>query len=334
METVKKLTSIQSPSGYEFNALQTLKEMLLQYTGDVKLTRLNSVVGFIPSGKENAPKLMLAAHIDSVCAYVTEILSGGFVKISGSGMDPRVMLNSEYRILTKKGALRALPCVLPPHLQAEAGKVPAVSEMLLDLGMPKEKLEEMITVGDPIIYKPDCKELINGRAACASADNRISCAAVIEALEKIKGKDIPCDIIVAFTAQEEAGASGAATTAFEYQPDEAIILDVTFAETPDTKYPEAGKMAGGPMIGVAPLLSKDVTARLRSAADAAGVKWQTEVMSRTTGTDADIIAKTGKGIACGMLSIPIRYMHTSAEVFDYSDIETTAAALAEYIVRG
>lgn len=334
MDTVKKLISIKSPSGYESNALEQIKKLLLDYTDDVKLTKLNSVVGYIKSGKENARKLMLSAHIDSVCAYVTEILDDGFVKISGTGMDPRVMLNSEFVILSKQGEFRALPCVLPPHLQSAAGKVPAVSEMLLDLGMSKEKLEKDIRIGDPIIFKPDYKDLINNRVVCTSADNRISCAAVLKALDLLKGKDTAYDLIVAFTAQEEAGASGAATTAFEYQPDESIILDVTFAQTPDTHYPEGGEMAGGPMIGVAPLLSRDVTERLRKAADTSKVKWQTEVMSRTTGTDADVIAKTGKGVACGMLSIPIRYMHTPAEVFDYSDINDTAKVLAEYIVRG
>lgn len=334
MNYLRKLASLQAPSGREADVFNTLSGMLSGLTDSVKLSNLGSTVGYVSCGIPNAKKLMLSAHIDSVSAFVTQLLEGGFVKIAVNGMDRRVMLNAEYTILGKSGNVRAIPCVLPPHLRKESGKVPEDSELTLDTGLKLENLEKLVSVGDTVIFASHYDNLLGERKACASADNRASCAVVFHALEMIKGKDIAFDVIAAFTAQEEAGASGAATVAFEEAPDEAVILDVTFAQTPDTHYPEAGKLGGGTMIGVSPILSRRVIDSLRAAADRIGEKWQWEVMPRSTGTDADEVAKTGKGVACGMLSVPLRYMHTPAEVIDYNDILSTAKVLAEYIIRG
>jgi len=334
MNYLKTLASLEAPSGCESNVFDTLSQMLSELTDSVKLSTLGSTVGYISCGKPNAKKLMLSAHIDSVSAFVTQLLEGGFIKIAVNGMDRRVMLNSDFTVLGKNGKVRAIPCVLPPHLQKESGKVPEDSELTLDTGLSLEALESLVSVGDTVIFTPNYGELLGNRIVCASADNRASCAVVLHTLEMIKNKDIAFDIIAAFTAQEEAGASGAATVAFEEAPDEAIILDVTFAQTPDTHYPEAGKLGGGTMIGVSPILSRRVIDSLRAAADRIDEKWQWEVMPRSTGTDADEVAKTGKGVACGMLSVPLRYMHTSSEVIDNADILSTARVLAEYIIRG
>lgn len=334
MNYLKILSALKAPSGAEASVSDKLRELLAPFTSDVRVSNLGSTVALISSGKQGAKKLMLSAHVDSVSAFVTQILEGGFIKIAVNGMDRRVMLNADFTILGKQGSVRAIPCVLPPHLRKESGKVPEDSELTLDTGLSFENLKNKVSVGDTVIFTPNYTDLIGQRVTCASADNRASCAVVLQTLELIKDKDINFDVVAAFTAQEETGAAGAATVAFEYEPDEAVILDVTFAQTPDTHYPEAGVLGGGTMIGVSPILSRRVIDGLRAAAERAGEKSQLEVMPRSTGTDADEVSKTGKGVACGMLSVPLRYMHTPSEVIDFDDIRSTSAVLAEYIING
>ncbi len=334
MNYLKILSALEAPSGAEHGVAPALAELLKPYTSDVRVTALGSVVGVIPCGEPDAKKLMLDAHLDSVAAFVTELVEGGFVRVGVLGMDRRVMLNAEFTILGKGGGVRAVPCVLPPHLQKESGKVPEDSEMAFDTGLPLDELKKKVAVGDPVIFTPKYAELLGGRTVCTSGDNRASCAVVLRALELIGGKKAKFDIIASFASQEEAGGSGAFTSAFEFAPDEAVILDVSFAQTPDTPYPKAGKLGGGVMIGVSPRLSRELTDKLKAAADRIGEAYQTEVMPRDTGTDADDISISGRGVACAMLSTPLRYMHTPAEVTDAADIESAAKILAEYVING
>ena len=334
MDYLKILSALEAPSGAESGVSGAIAELLKPFTDDVRVTALGSVIGVIPCGEPGAKKLMLDAHLDSVGAFVTELVEGGFLRVGIVGMDRRVMLNAEFTVLGKGGNVRAVPCVLPPHLQKESGKVPEDAEMAFDTGLPLEQLKEKVAVGDPVIFTPKYAELLGGRSACTSADNRASCAIVLRALELTKGKKPKFDVIASFASQEEAGGSGAHTAAFEYAPDEAIILDVSFAQTPDTPYPKAGKMGDGAMIGVSPRLSRELTQRLIAAAERAGEKHQTEVMPRDTGTDADDISVSRCGVPCAMLSTPLRYMHTPAEVTDGADIESAAKVLAEYIING
>ena len=334
MDYLKILSALEAPSGAESGVSGAIAELLKPFTDDVRVTALGSVIGVIPCGEPGAKKLMLDAHLDSVGAFVTELVEGGFLRVGVVGMDRRVMLNAEFTVLGKGGNVRAVPCVLPPHLQKESGKVPEDAEMAFDTGLPLEQLKEKVAVGDPVIFTPKYAELLGGRSACTSADNRASCAIVLRALELTKGKKPKFDVIASFASQEEAGGSGAHTAAFEYAPDEAIILDVSFAQTPDTPYPKAGKMSDGAMIGVSPRLSRELTQRLIAAAERAGEKHQTEVMPRDTGTDADDISVSRCGVPCAMLSTPLRYMHTPAEVTDGADIESAAKVLAEYIING
>ena len=334
MKYLEYLSALEAPSGAEAGVSAALAELLKPYTTDVRVTALGSVVGVIPCGEANAKKLMLDAHLDSVAAFVTELLEGGFIRIGVLGMDRRVMLNAEFTVLGRGGNVRALPCVLPPHLQKESGKVPEDSEMAFDTGLPLDELKTKVAVGDPVIFTPKYAELLGGRTVCTSGDNRASCAIVLRALELITGRKAKFDIIASFAAQEEAGGSGAQTAAFEFAPDEAIILDVTFAQTPDTPYPKAGKLGGGAMLGFSPRLSRALTERLKAAAERIGEAYQCEVMPRDTGTDADDISVSGRGVPCAMLSTPLRYMHTPAEVTDGADIESAAKILAEYIING
>ena len=133
---------------------------------------------------------------------------------------------------------------------------------------------------------------------------------------------------------EELGLRGARTSAFSVFPDEAIAVDVSFAAAPDVSKDSAKEMGKGAMIGISPTLDKALTNKLFKIAKENNIPYQTEVMSSATGTNADVISLTKSGIRTGLVSIPIRNMHTPSEVVSLDDIKNTSEILEKYILAG
>ena len=136
---------------------------------------------------------------------------------------------------------------------------------------------------------------------------------------------------VVFSAQEEIGGNGAATAAFKLQPDQALVSDVSFAWTPDADRNQCGILGQGAMIGVSPILNKEMTAALRRMAASHGIPHQLEVMGGSTGTNADAIFKSGGGVKTALISLPQKYMHTPIEVVSLQDIASVGRLMAEYL---
>ena len=127
---------------------------------------------------------------------------------------------------------------------------------------------------------------------------------------------------------------GARTAAYGIAADEAVAVDVSFALAPDLPTNKCGHLSKGTMIGISPILSSAVYKKLLALAKEKDIAYQTEVMGGTTGTDADVISVTKEGIPCGLLSVPLRNMHSSVEVVDINDIKATADLLEAYILDG
>ena len=136
---------------------------------------------------------------------------------------------------------------------------------------------------------------------------------------------------IAFTTQEETGGAGARTVTHLVKPTHGIALDVSFGHTPDAPRHKCGKMDAGPMIGHAPILDYQISRQLEETAKAHDIPFQVEVMSGSTGTDADSMAGVDGGIRMGLVSIPERYMHSPIEVISPRDVENTARLLAEFL---
>jgi endoglucanase len=131
---------------------------------------------------------------------------------------------------------------------------------------------------------------------------------------------------------EEVGGQGAKTAAYQVSPTHAIAVDVSFAHTPDAKKEKCGELKKGPMIGYAPILSRAMTEGMIAAAKANDIPFQNEVMGGRTGTNADSIATSRGGVACSLLSIPQKYMHTPIETVAVEDVENTGRLIAAYLI--
>ena len=150
-----------------------------------------------------------------------------------------------------------------------------------------------------------------------------------EHLEQLQGQALPCSLSVLFSTQEELGERGAKIGAYTIAPDIALAVDVTFGDAGE----KVGVCGKGPLIGISPSLSRDVSDALIVAADAAQIPWQPEVMAGTTGTNADRFAVTRGGVRAGTVSIPLCHMHTPVEKIRTEDVALTGKLLAAY-VRG
>ena len=285
---------------------------------------------------EDKPFLMLDAHLDTIGMMVTSIDDDGFCKVGSCGrLDARVLTGAEVTVWGET-PMHGVICSMPPHLsRGEHSKAAQVGELSIDVGFRADEARKRITPGDRVTMAQSFKTMRGGLVCGKFLDNRAGVAALMIAGELLRQENTPaCNVIFSMSEQEETGGAPAAATAFRLRPQEAIVVDVSFAKGYHTPSEVEACLGAGPMLGIAPNLSRPMLQRLREAAGHAAIAVQTEVMPDRTGTNADRIVQTAGGIPCGLISIPLRNMHTAAEVVCLSDIEQTGRLLAEYAKGG
>ena len=176
-----------------------------------------------------------------------------------------------------------------------------------------------------------CRSLLGTRITGGALDDRCGVAAILLALDKLKGEALRYNVAVNFSTQEELGERGAKIGAFTLNPDIALAVDVSFAMAQGENEKKCGYLGKGPMIGVSPSLSRNVTNELMRAAENSGIAYQTEVMNGLTSTNADRYSVSRGGAETCTVSIPLRNMHTPVEVIDLEDVKLTADLIAAYI---
>ena len=330
-ELIFNLCTARGVSGDE-NAAASVAEQYLSAFAETSVDRNGNVIAVC--GNPSAEKtILLDAHLDQIGLIVTDINENGFVKVAAcGGIDVRTLQNEVFE--TKDGA-RGTVCCLPPHLSdGSESKAEPMSKVWLDFGMSREEVQEHLETGDTLTFSEKPAMLLNGRITSPALDNRSSVAAMIAAGELVKDAQ-DYKVVILLSVQEETYGTGAATGAFSQHPDEAIVVDVSFASQPDVFGQYAGiELGKGPMIGIAPILNRDMTDTLAKLAQSLDMPFQYEPLPGSTGTNADKIAVSKSGVKTALISIPERYMHTQSEVIDPADVENTARLIAAYILRG
>lgn len=327
------LCSETGVSGDEFEASEKAAELLREYTDDVIVDDFGNVIGRINSDNPNAKTLLLDAHIDSVGLIVTYIEDNGFLRVGACGSpDVRTLLAQSVTVHGRKKVMGVVSA-LPPHVKKGSG-VPEITDISIDVGMDKERAESVISQGDRVTVNSSFRELCGDMVSAAAIDDRSGICAILAALDMLKGKPLPCNLVVCFSAQEETGERGAKQAAARIQPDEAIAVDVSFGRTPDSSSSETAEIGSGVMIGFSASLDKKMSNTLRDIAIRENIPFTCEVMPSSTGTNADAIGVSGKGVKCCTLSFPIRYMHTPIECVNIKDIEAVSKLICAYVCGG
>ncbi len=306
------------------------KDLLKNYA-EVKETDNLSVIGFI-KGKSDYT-LLLDAHIDQIAMIVTDIDDNGFLTVSNSGGIDIRALPARCVTVHGKEKIKAVFCSTPPHLASGETEYKDIADIKLDTGLGG-KAKEIVSVGDYVTFNAKPLELANGIVCGRSFDNRASVACLIELASRIYKRELPFNVAFLFSDAEELGMRGAVTSCFDIDPQEAIVLDVSFGDGIGIPENECGKLGEGGMIGFSPVLSSEVSNRLLSIAKEKYISYQTEIMGGKTGTNADVISVSRGGVKTATLSIPLRNMHTEVETLAVSDLNSVCNLLEEYILSG
>ena len=329
LEILQRLNALHGPAGEEKTVAEAIRAMAEPYADDIRVDTLGNL---IVHKKGNGPRVMFAAHMDSIGFLVTHIEEDGFLRVNQvGGVDRKLYASSCVTVHTASGPLSGVISSVPPHLRKEEKELPASDEVAVDLGLSGERARELVCPGDRVTIDCEPAVLLDGSVSAKALDDRACCAAVILAAEELAGKDLPLELSYVFTTMEEVGSQGAVTAAGEIAPDYAVALDVSFAVTPDVPARNCGKMGGGVMLGIAPILDNGETDRVRRVAKEQELPLQFEVMGGSTGTDADCIAASGSGVRTVLFSIPQKYMHTPVETVAPEDVKATAELLCAYI---
>ena len=334
-DTTKELLQIPGISGFEEDFSHMVCEKLKSYCPDARVTETHCVTGSLPTKDAGAPHILIEAHLDRIGLIVASVDENGFVGFDTlGGVDQRILPAAEVCILARQEVFGVIGAK-PPHLmtKSEENQGLKVEDMLIDTGLG-ETARELISVGDPILLKSDFCELLGGRVSSAALDNRVCMAAIFEVLEKLKGKELPVKLSVAFTSGEETGLLGAYTIVDEKAPDLAVVLDVTYGKTPDAQGCETFSLGSGAAICRGPNVHYDITKKVMEIAKKKQIPYEIEVAPRSTGTNAWAIQTSKSGVPCVVISVPLRYMHTTVETVDLEDVENVCSLLCEIVSGG
>ena len=281
---------------------------------------------------ENDYTILIDAHIDEIGMIVTSVSDDGFVTVAKcGGIDLRLLASKEV-VIHGKTAVKGVFVSTPPHLNGEDAVPNDICELKIDTGLKNAK--ETINPGDFVTFNTVASALCQDTVCGKSLDNRAGVTCLVELADRLKDKKLPCNVAFLLSDGEELGLRGVRTAVFDSTPNEAIVIDVSFGDGPDISPYKCGKMGKGAMIGVSPVLNREMTDALNLIAYDNGIPYQNEVMGGNTSTNADVISVTKCGVPTALISIPLRNMHTPVETVKISDITSVCDILERYVLSG
>ena len=310
-EFIKKLlfelTAAGGTAGEEKEIFSVISENLPENIKAEIETKNGNMRAFI--GDKNKASVLLDAHTDKIGFAVVSIDSKGFLKLAKvGGCDMRVMQGSPLIIKGERNIMGVV-CNTPPHLS--------------------DGREDRAT-----FFSKPC-ELLEDKIAAPGLDNRAGVAALICCAHILKDMGYQGNVEFLFSSREETNGAGAITGGFETTASTAVAVDTSFAEQPDNlKGCNPGALGKGTMICYSSTLDKKVTNKLVNICEDKNIPYQKEVWTMRTGTNADKLSVSKGGIKCGLVSVPLRYMHTACEVININDVKYTAELLAEFVISG
>lgn len=328
-ELIQTLNAAHGPSGDEGGVREVIARLAAPFADEVKTDTLGNL---IVRKKGTGPKVMFAAHMDSIGFVVTHIEKEGFLRVGRlGGISPK---EAAYTPVKLKNGVRG---VFVSEEKADFGKL-KLDECYVDIGAQNEdEAKKMVQVGDTAIY--DSPSFVNGgKVVSPYLDNRVSCAILLLTLERIENS--ANDLYFVFTAQEEVGLRGGKTAAWAVDPDYGIAVDVTDVDdTPGSEKSgtvQLGKGAAIKVMDSSVICHPEIVAKLDTLAQEQGIAAQRDIL-RAGGTDAGAIHLTRMGVRAGGISVPCRYIHTPVEMADLEDAENCvklAVAFAQCKLEG
>jgi endoglucanase len=338
-ELLERLLTTPGPSGQEQAVAAVWREAAAP-VGEVSSDVLGSSWVRVP-GTAGGPSLAVVGHIDEIGVVVTHLGDDGIAAVRPvGGFSPQVMVGQRVDVLTRNGPLPGVVVARVQKLRRGEERKPVdYQDLFLDIGAKDgAELKKLVRPGDAALWHGAPLELAGSRVASRAFDNRIGCYVALEAARRLAERGGgPGDFIAVAAVQEEVGDfAGSRTSAFATEPEVALAVDVTHANDVRGGEPEdEGRvvLGEGPTLSRGPSIHPAVFELLYATAEAEKIPFAVEVSRGTTNTDADAVYLSRRGVATGLVSVPLRYMHSPVEMADLEDIERAVQLVVAFALK-
>lgn len=329
-----------SPTGFEWSGQRMWLDYLKPYIDDSFTDHYGTAVGVINPGKDF--KVVIEAHADEISWFVNYITKDGLIYvIRNGGSDHQIAPSKRVNIHTDKGIVKAVfgwPAIHTRGGEKEEG--PSMKNIFLDCGCTSiEEVEALgIHVGSVITYEDEFMVLNDRYYVGRALDNRAGGFMIAEVARLLSENRVklPYSLYIVNAVQEEIGLRGAEMIAHRIQPNVAIVTDVTHdTQTPMINKITQGDLAcgKGPVLSYAPAVQINLNRLLVETAEKQGIPFQRQASSRSTGTDTDAFAYSNAGVPSALISLPLRYMHTTVEMIHKHDVDHVIRLIYETLLN-
>ena len=332
-EFLFELLRTGSVSGNEVELEKKIYDYMQGRVDEVRVDEMGTVTAVVNPDAEF--KVLLTGHADEIGLMITAVAEDGTLRVTNiGGIHANNYPGHKVRIYTERGTVYG--AVVGTWELDEKEKIKA-RDLVIDIGATdKADALSHVALGDTVSFDTDVRELLNDRITARAIDDRIGAFIVMQAVEKAKQQGVKIGAYAASTTGEETTMNGAYFTAARVKPNIAIAVDVTY--TSDNGGIDIGltgdiRVGRGPVLCNNPSIHKGVNRALYAAAEALNLEVQTEAANGRTGTDGDVMHKSGIGVPFALVSIPDRYMHCPAEVCSLQDVQGCIDLLAEFLCR-
>jgi tetrahedral aminopeptidase len=333
VNVLKELCTYTAVSGYEKDMAENVKNLFKKYCDSVEVDRFYDVIGKKAGTANGKYKIMITAHYDEIGMIVRGIEDEGFLRVTNmGGIDSKILL-AQVVIVHGKSKITGIIGAKPPHLlkPEETKRAVKFEDIYIDTGMKADKLKESVSVGDLVTFKPDFLELRGSMVSSKTIDNRCGVATLLGIMEELAKVRHEADIYFVATSQEETHCTGAEIVSYNLRPDIAIVVDACHGDMPEVSKDESHALGKGPAIGLGPNLHRKLTKRLIDICKNENVPYQIDVEPDDTGTEAWVTQVSRSGIPSLLISIPVRYMHTTVETVNIDDIKSAARMVTAFV---
>jgi putative aminopeptidase FrvX len=334
---LKSLLDSPGPSSFESAPARIWRADAEKFADQVRVdTGGNSYATVNGTGK---PRIMFAGHIDEIGVMITHIDDEGFLYFDTiGGWDSQVFVGQRVLLIGQAGLVTGVIGKKAIHLmeKEDREKVSKTTDLWIDIGAAnRADATARVRIGDAGVLAAGVQEFPGGKLVSRSLDNRIGAFVVLEALRLLARERPTASVTAVATSQEEIAytGGGARTSATGLEADVAIVVDVTHAtDYPGMEKKHHGdvKLGGGPILSRGSAINSAVFNLLVQVADAEKIPYTLQAAPRWTGTDADAIFTAHRGVATGLVSVPLRYMHSPNEMIALNDVEQAARILAAF----
>ncbi len=330
-ERIVALSGLFSVTGHESTEAKEAEKLLSGFD-EIRTDAVGNLILVRRCGKKDAPRILIDTHFDEIGMFVSGITARGFLRVASvGGLDLRTLPATAVRVFGKRVIEGVI--ALPEKSEEDGEEVlPAVTELLIDTGYPKEALDEWVRVGTPVGFLPRYEEFANGRLVGKAFDNKACAACAADGVLSAPREELAGDIYLLLSVHEETDRLGGTVAGgFAVDPDYAMVIDVNLGRTPGTRKRDTVTLGGGISLAHSVVCDRVLTRLTAELCERERIPYQYCTAPVSTGTNTGALHLAGKGIPCVDVGLPLRAMHTYVEMIDMADAAALSALCRAFV---